>query len=240
MLIRIKTLSQTFSVNPTGVLHVGAHLAEELVDYNKFGWGFIHWVEVQPHLVEHLKNTLDLSANMVHQLAAWSISGLNLKFNVASNGQSSSLLDFGTHRQGYPSIEFIDSFQVQTKRLDEVFRNNEDFNFLNLDVQGAELEVLKGMGEILNNFEWVYTEVNRHEVYKNCATVIEIDQYLKTFGFIRVATRWVLGKGWGDALYVRNASTSDRLHNLLLSITWYFLELVKYPFRKYRNLGMKS
>lgn len=77
------------------------------------------------------------------------------------------------------------------------------FDFLNLDIQGVELEALQGIGVYFEKIKWIYTEVNKSEVYKNCALIDDIDAFLKMEGFKRVATRWVKKQGWGDALYVR-------------------------------------
>ena len=38
--------------------------------------------------------------------------------------------------------------------------------FLNIDIQGAELLALKGMGELLHHFDYAYIEVNHDYVYK--------------------------------------------------------------------------
>ncbi len=80
---------------------------------------------------------------------------------------------------------------------------NIDFNFLNLDIQGAELKALKGMEEYLNKVDYIYTEVNEDYVYKDCALVNELDEYLKLFGLYRVETKWCENYKWGDALYIR-------------------------------------
>ena len=37
------------------------------------------------------------------------------------------------------------------------------------------------MGDLINYFDYVYLEVNRDYVYKNCALVHEIDEYLSNF-----------------------------------------------------------
>ena len=74
---------------------------------------------------------------------------------------------------------------------------------MNIDLQGVELEALKGLGQYIHQVKWIYTEVNRKEVYIDCTNVKDLDLYLKNFGFSRVVTKWCLGKGWGDALYVR-------------------------------------
>ena len=55
--------------------------------------------------------------------------------NLANNGQSSSLLEFGTHKMSYPDIDYISKIQVETKPLDdwldENFNNKNQYNFIN-------------------------------------------------------------------------------------------------------------
>ena len=91
MLFPIKVLFTDFSIKPNGVLHVGAHEAEELDDYVKFNWGHVIWVEAQPDLAKKLRTRLNPKYHTVIQEVAWSRSGEKLIFNIASNGQSSSL-----------------------------------------------------------------------------------------------------------------------------------------------------
>jgi len=59
-----------------------------------------------------------------------------------------------------------------------------------MDVQGFELEVLKGGENCIKNIDYIMTEVNRDEVYKDCAKVEQSDQFLDDYGFIRVETSW--------------------------------------------------
>lgn len=63
-------------------------------------------------------------------------------------------------------------------------------NVLNIDIQGAELLALKGISNLLNYFDYLYLEVNNNYLYKNCALVGEINEYLKSFNFRRVETSW--------------------------------------------------
>ena len=58
------------------------------------------------------------------------------------------------------------------------------------------------MEEYLNNIEYVYTEVNKKSVYKNCAIIEEIDEYLNNYGFYRVETVWT-AEDCGDAFYIK-------------------------------------
>ena len=59
------------------------------------------------------------------------------------------------------------------------------------------------MEEYLHKIDYIYTEINSEEVYKGCNLVIEMDAYLKQFGFKRVETCWTIWK-WGDAFYIKN------------------------------------
>jgi len=201
MLFSVSELGQNFKVHPNGVLHVGAHKGEESFEYQKHGWGNIVWVEAQPDLVLELTKRLSALENTVIEAAVWNESGVKLEFNVASNGESSSLLDFGSHAESYPQIKYESSIVVFTKRLDELIPTDQFADFLNIDVQGVELKALQGLGSRITEFKWVYTEVNKSEVYKDCTLIGDLDDYLGEQGFKRISTRWVFGKGWGDALY---------------------------------------
>jgi hypothetical protein len=49
----------------------------------------------------------------------------------------------------------------------------------------------------------VFTEVNTEEVYKGCALISQIDDFLSPLGFERVETVMWKNHPWGDALYIR-------------------------------------
>jgi FkbM family methyltransferase len=237
VLIPVEILSKVWQVKPSGVLHVGAHEAEELEDYERFNWGQVIWVEAQPDKAEKLEKRLATSVHTVIHGAAWDVSGEILDLNIASNGQSTSLLDLGTHATSYPEIIYVEKIQITTSRLDELIPENADFNFANFDVQGTELNCIKGLGNLIQKADWIYTEVNKKEVYKNCTLVSELDAYLESCGFVRVDTRWVRGKGWGDALYARATlkhSLNQRLQALNERARWHLAPVKDfYPFLRH-------
>jgi FkbM family methyltransferase len=219
MLFALDELSQIFKMPKMAVLHVGAHEGEESEIYECLGWGPITWVEAQPNLVTKLRRRLDSRNNRVIEAAVWDTSGVELKFNISSNSQSSSLLNLGTHAEDYPTISFVDVLQVFTSRLDEILSPDDAFNFINLDLQGVEGRALAGLGSFLSKVNFIYTEVNRKEVYIGCTLITELDTFLRDQGFLRVATRWIPFKGWGDALYVRVSEIKiDRMQNFRLAV----------------------
>ena len=210
MFISVKEMAKYWNIDPSGVLHVGAHLAEEAIEYEKYGWLPITWVEAQPDLVKILESKLEPSKHKIIEAAVWDEGGLSLKLHIASSTQSSSLLNFGTHADLYPDIMYISDLEVSTKRLDEIIRPDEMHNFINFDIQGAELQALKSLGSLIDSVDYIYLEVNKKVLYENCTDVFELDAFLSNFGFTRKCTRWYLKEGWGDALYLRSTKGANR------------------------------
>jgi FkbM family methyltransferase len=235
MLIPPRTLDLLFGVHPSGILHIGAHEAEEYELYIDSNWlekGSVTWVEAQPQLANKLVLRNLPKTEMVICAAAWHEHEPNLKFNVASNSQSSSVFDFGTHKETYPEIFVQETISIAGVRLYAII-TKANFNFIALDIQGAELNALIGLGSLLENVIWVYTECNKVEVYKDAATLDKVDTFLKVRGFKRVATRWVPRAGWGDCLYVNyrviswNAKIRTNVASSLFQINEIAINIVK-------------
>ncbi len=209
MLIPFEKLIRKHNLNITGVLHCGASTGQEAESYANLGVKNMVFIEAIPHVYEKLE------AHISQYPGAWAVNAClsdvddkEVTFNISSNeGQSSSFLQFGTHRQAHPDVRFVDHIQLKTKRLDTLIEemniNIHEFNFLNMDLQGAELLALRGLGDYLKYFKYAYLEVNKEELYKGCPLVEDLDIYLIGFGFRRVETSWAGNFGWGDALYIR-------------------------------------
>jgi len=201
MMIPWKSLIRHFGVRPGPVIHVGAHLAEESKTYTELRFGPCFWIEAQSHLIPKILEIVP-PQDKVRQAVAWSSTGRKLQFNVANNSESSSVFLFGTHSEHHPQIIFQSSMSVETSRLDDIVPREFGATILVLDIQGAELEAILGMGDLMNSIKYIYSEVSREVVYSGGAVVEELDDYLKSLGFKRVATHWTKS-GWGDAFYVR-------------------------------------
>lgn len=202
MLISLHELVQKYKITFKGILHVGAHECEEINHYERYiSRDNILWVEAIPEKVNISKSRFP-GINIVNAVVSDVIE--DVVFNVSNNGQSSSFLDFGLHSQYHPTVYYVSNFRAKTELLKNILPNyNIEYNFLNFDIQGAELKALKGMEEYLVKVDYLYTEVNNDYVYKDCALIDELDDYLKKFGLVRVETCWTSCK-WGDAFYIRN------------------------------------
>ena len=202
MLIPIPDLVCKYNIQFTGVLHVGAHECEEIVVYDQYlPRDKVLWVEALPDKVAVCKNRYP---DVLIENAVISDTEETVTFHRANNGQSSSILEFGSHRVHHPDVVYTENIVCKTARLDSILGKYDiRYNFLNLDIQGVELRALKSMESYLNAVDYIYTEVNNDYVYKGCGLVSEIDSYLYSVGLVRVETAWFGGTGWGDAFYVR-------------------------------------
>lgn len=201
MLIPLNKLVSKYNIQFKGILHVGAHECEELAEYEKYiSRDKILWVEALPGKVELCKYKYP---GVQIENAVVSDKVEDVIFKVSNNGQSSSILDFGLHSIYHPQVHYINSFQAKTSLLENILPKYDiPYNFINLDIQGAELKALKGMEKYMFNIDYLYTEVNSDYVYKDCALITELDEYLKQFKLYRVETNWTKYK-WGDAFYIR-------------------------------------
>jgi FkbM family methyltransferase len=187
-----------------GIIHLGAHECEERNDYNKNGVddSRIIWIEGNANLVEQNK---DKHINIFHALI--DDEEKEVEFKITNNGQSSSILELGIHKDLYPHITVSEIHKQKTIRLDSFFeQHNIDpskYDFWNLDIQGTELRALKSAEKYLKYVNYIYTEANTREIYKGCALLPEIDCYLEERGFVRIAFQECENHGWGDAFYYR-------------------------------------
>jgi FkbM family methyltransferase len=191
-------------MNIKGIIHIGAHHGQEVEDYINSGIQDIIMFEPLSYNFEVLeKNLRDANANIsAHQVALGNEEKMVSMYLSDNEQMSSSILKPKKHLQNHPTVHFNGVEEVEMKRLDSFSEETSNFNFINMDVQGYELEVLKGGAETLNHVDYVYCEVNRDEVYENNAYIEELDDYLANYNMERVETDWS-GGIWGDALYVR-------------------------------------
>jgi FkbM family methyltransferase len=202
MLISFTQIKNNYKMDISGIIHVGGHFGEEICEYVETG---IQNIAIFEPLVNNFttleRNVRNLNANIWgHQVALGSTEGTVDMYVSSNKGLSSSILKPKKHLTQYRDITFNVKESVELKTLDSY--NYKNFNFLNMDVQGYELEVLKGAKKTLEYIDYVYCEVNRDEVYENNAYIQEIDDFLLEYNMKRVEVSWQ-GDTWGDALYIK-------------------------------------
>ena len=124
--------------------------------------------------------------------------------------------------------EVLEQLPIQTRRLDDM-PEVAGSDYLKIDVQGAELSVLRGAAELLRSLTVVHIEVNFVPFYVDQPLFAELDQALRAAGFYlhrflplisRVFKPLILNNDpyaglsqvlWTDAIYVRKFTELDGL-----------------------------
>lgn len=108
----------------------------------------------------------------------------NAIMNVSSFSDSSSLLDATALEYEQFKIKKAAEAAVAVKRLDSLIVAGElpVPQLIKLDVQGYELEVLKGLGEYLNQVNYLIIEVSFREYYHGQPLFLDIANYLAQHG----------------------------------------------------------
>ena len=165
MLIPFEEIVRRYRIQPKGVLHLGAHLGEEAKDYANQGVSDVLWVEANPSLIDPLTQAVQPYGHRVAQGVLSEAAGKKVEFKITNNGQSSSYLALGTHAEHYPKIQVVETLELETTTVQDLYREHaiavDAYDFVNLDLQGCELDALRGMGPLLDHFSAVYCEVNQ-------------------------------------------------------------------------------
>jgi FkbM family methyltransferase len=192
-----------------GIVHIGAHYGEEIQEYVENGIQKITVFEPLSKNFDILSERMqEVNADIQgYQVALGSEKGTATMHLSSNEAQSSSILKPKQHLELHPDVFFEGTEDVEVSLLDEY--DVGDANFINIDVQGYELEVFKGSTETLKQIDYIYCEVNRDEVYEGAPMVEELDEFLGEYGFVRVETKWPeTYYTWGDALFIKKEKTN--------------------------------
>ena len=204
LLMDFNKIFRKYNLNITGIIHIGAHYGDELNDYISNGVQDIVLFEPLSNNFDKLReNCINLNANIqAYNVALGSKDGTATMYLSDNDTQSSSILKPKIHLTEIPWVHFEGTEEVEVKTLDGY--DIKGCNFINIDVQGYEMEVFKGGKKTLEGIDYIYSEVNKAELYEGCAQMSELDSFLGEYDFERVETYWPEDwYNWGDALYIK-------------------------------------
>ncbi len=207
-------LSQ-FGIRITGLMHVGANTGDEAPSYAAARVPTVIYVEPTPAPFAVLKARIaGAPGHHAVQAVCSSTAGDSVAFNVASNNaESSSLFALGNHGILYPDIAYTERLELTTTTVDGIVEAGfagQAINLLVIDVQGAELLVLRGAERALETIDAVFCEVADISLYEGSCTWPEIDAFLSEKGF-RLKHLQINAHNWGDALFVKEAAYASAL-----------------------------
>jgi FkbM family methyltransferase len=101
-------------------------------------------------------------------------------------------------------LQFNEEIEVQARTLDSfLIENNIDsIDFVHMDVQGAELKVLKGASKKIQNIKTIWLEVTNIELNKTQPLASDIEFFMNNNDFTLIKS--VFSGEFGDQFYVNN------------------------------------
>lgn len=186
---------------PKGVIHIGAHdLAERMCYMPMFGKNVI-WFEANSR--SYTKWAAPIAAyfdQYAFPFAASDETG-EAKYYQNYSDDTSGLLPAPGKENNFDT--------VRQKRLDDVIDefniDMNNFDFLNIDVEGAELKVLKGIENNLKYINYLFMEVSVTERNSGQVMFDDLTKYVGDRGFkLYKVSDSINTLGWGDAVYVRD------------------------------------
>ena len=107
----------------------------------------------------------------------------------------------------YPYETYIqDEVSTNCHRLDTVMNkyNIEKVDIIWMDLQGAELLALKGLGDKLKGVKYIYTEVSHRPIYENQVMFNDLNNFLIENNF-SLKNRLSMNGWQADAIYKNNS-----------------------------------
>ena len=169
----------------------------------------IYAFEPIPELTEGLQKRFEGHANIYIIPKAVGAETKTISFNLVNNLVSSSIFpvsDIKKHYHG-EKVGIKQILNVNMVRLDEALNGIDGIDILKLDLQGYELEALKGCGDLLKDIKIVTTEIEFVPLYESQPLFGDIDIYLRSNGFklLNLYELWTQQDGQltaGDAVYL--------------------------------------
>ena len=174
------------NIDPETIIDIGSNKGQFIMLIEKiFPGKTIYSFEPITDVLEKQKKFFNYKKNIFfHNFALGSVSSTK-EFFVTKRMDSSSFFKINTTENQSKDYEIQTKKNIQIKTLDDVMVNKEIIKpvLVKIDVQGYELEVLKGLDETLSKVDYLLIEVSENEMYINQPKSDEIIKYLENRNF---------------------------------------------------------
>jgi len=201
VLLNLNEIHSRYNLKVDGVIHIGAHYAEEHNTYKSLNIDNIVYFEPVSKTFKVLSERI-IDAKLFNFALGNENKQVEMFIEAADAYGCSSILEPSSN---YKDIEFSGKEIVEMRRLDDF--NFTGYNFLNIDVQGYELEVLKGAEKTLHNIDYIMSEIHIETPLKpldyiGAPKLNELITFLAPYGF-RLAAVNLDGISWGDGFFIK-------------------------------------
>jgi FkbM family methyltransferase len=151
----------------------------------------IHCFEPIPETAEWCKKNIKDRNNIIFYEKAIGLIDGNIKFHKVINGNIGASSLYKANNNHYYGKSYIqEEIEVECIRGDSFLRNNSinQIDLIWMDVQGAELEVLKSFDFHLKNIKAIHTEVGLSKIYDKSTIKNELIEFLEKQDFQLVSS----------------------------------------------------
>jgi FkbM family methyltransferase len=187
----------------------------------------------------------------VYPVAVWNTPGVRELMVTAHPGCSSILSpneDLLARYADAPWFKVTGQVRVEVTTLDKLFAEDEFFDFVKVDVQGGELEVLRGGERILSRAEGLVFEAHLTPIYRDQETFPRIHDFCMGRDF-RLISLVQAHEFDGEVVeincaYVREPISTGTeeafLKKLLFALCLYNVDYVEFLLRNFGDLWLKE
>jgi len=205
---------ENLSQNINTIFELGARDCSETLEFNKiFPSSHIYTFECNKNTLPICRKRTRNIKNITLIEKAVSDKNSNVKFFPINKELTETTWEDGNQGASslfqasgkYPVENYVqDEITVKSTRLDTVIKKNgiKSVDLLWMDIQGAELLALKGLGSEIHKVKIIHTEVEFFEIYKDQPLFKDIKRYLNRKGYL-LASFTNFGEYSGDAIFIK-------------------------------------
>lgn len=203
---RFIEILRQFKVEPKVIFDVGAFDGVQSVELAQaFPKADVLAFEPDPENVQHcLANTMAIPSITLFPVAVGCENG-KVQFNksIGRNKECGSLLKpNGKYWEPMP----VTQIEVDCLRLDCLTVQPDA---MWMDVQGTELDVLRGLGDMLPNLKAFWAEVAYQAYYEGQPLAADFQRRVESMGFVKVHELVAMPNWFGDACFVNKLCVSS-------------------------------
>ncbi len=195
--VKIDFFTEHLQMDIKGILHVGTNDGYEMHFYRAMGIEHLAGVEPLPSAISLFRNKYPDIPLFEYALSDRAGTA-DLNVVTPGDGQGSSLL---VECRPNPDYDYNTRIEVEVVRGDYLPLDWSLYDCMVVDVQGLELEVLRGFGYRLLGFRMLNVECSIDPVYQGGAAASEVESYLNNMGFERRSPL----EAHNDVFFTKNA-----------------------------------
>lgn len=181
------------------IFELGSRDGLDALELQKHFQAQVYAWECNPDSLDLCRQNLSHTTVKLVEKAVWSENKI-IKFFPIINGNIGASSAYEVNSE-YPHEKLIQNeIEVEAVRIDSWYHDKIDL--IAMDLQGSELEALKGMGDLLSSTKYIITEGQYKKIYQDTPLISDIENYLTNYGF-KLLHSIATNDWFGDFLFVR-------------------------------------